>query len=279
MIIKKLNNLLGKKIIDILLIILGAFLIALGFNTLLFPNRIVSGGINGVTIILFELFNCQPGVIILLVNIILLILCLMTLGKEVFIKSILGSLLLPFFVSLLNMLPPATTNPILAAIFGGICAGIGIGLVFLGNGSTGGTTLMAKIIQKFVPLSLGVLVGICDGIIILSAIFTFGIEQVLYALIALFLTSTVVDLIQKKPTNKRNILVVSNKLKTIQNTLSTKFNYEFLFVPIEETSKKMMLVTIKQTDYSSFKLTLLSEDPDAFFVTVVTDDIHSPSKI
>lgn len=273
MFIQKLNNILGKKVVDILLIILGAFFIALGFNTLLFPNRIVSGGINGVTIILFELFNWQPGIIIFLVNLVLLALCLVTLGKEVFIKSILGSLLLPLFVSLLNGLPQATNNPLLAAIFGGICAGVGIGLVFLGNGSTGGTTLMAKIIQKFVPLTLGVLIGICDGVIILSALFIFGIEQVLYALIALFLTSKVVDMIQTKPLTKRNILIVSTKYQEIQETLTTKLACDFLFVPIEEKETKMILVSINKTDYTQLKSLLLIEDPDVFFVTVTAEDM------
>ncbi|MEG0254387.1 YitT family protein [Vagococcus sp.] len=273
MFIQKLNNVLGKKVVDILLIILGAFFIALGFNTLLFPNRIVSGGINGVTIILFELFNWQPGIIIFLVNLVLLALCLVTLGKEVFIKSILGSLLLPLFVSLLNGLPQVTNNPLLAAIFGGICAGVGIGLVFLGNGSTGGTTLMAKIIQKFVPLTLGVLIGICDGVIILSALFIFGIEQVLYALIALFLTSKVVDMIQTKPLTKRNILIVSTKYQEIQETLTTKLACDFLFVPIEEKETKMILVSINKPDYTQLKSLLLIEDPDVFFVTVTAEDM------
>ncbi|MEG0731866.1 MAG: YitT family protein [Vagococcus sp.] len=273
MFIQKLNNVLGKKVVDILLIILGAFFIALGFNTLLFPNRIVSGGINGVTIILFELFNWQPGIIIFLVNLVLLALCLVTLGKEVFIKSILGSLLLPLFVSLLNGLPQVTNNPLLAAIFGGICAGVGIGLVFLGNGSTGGTTLMAKIIQKFVPLTLGVLIGICDGVIILSALFIFGIEQVLYALIALFLTSKVVDMIQTKPLTKKNILIVSTKYQEIQETLTTKLVCDFLFVPIEEKETKMILVSINKTDYTQLKSLLLIEDPDVFFVTVTAEDM------
>lgn len=273
MFIQKLNNVLGKKVVDILLIILGAFFIALGFNTLLFPNRIVSGGINGVTIILFELFNWQPGIIIFLVNLVLLALCLVTLGKEVFIKSILGSLLLPLFVSLLNGLPQVTNNPLLAAIFGGICAGVGIGLVFLGNGSTGGTTLMAKIIQKFVPLTLGILIGICDGVIILSALFIFGIEQVLYALIALFLTSKVVDMIQTKPLTKKNILIVSTKYQEIQETLTTKLACDFLFVPIEEKETKMILVSINKPDYTQLKSLLLIEDPDVFFVTVTAEDM------
>ncbi|MBO0476216.1 YitT family protein [Vagococcus sp. DIV0080] len=278
MIVQKLNQLLGKRVVEIILITIGSFMVAVGFNAFLLPNRIVSGGINGLTIILHEMFNWSPSIVLYVVNIVLLIACFLILGKEIFMKSILGSLLVPMFISLLHTLTPATHEPILAAIFGGLCIGIGVGLVFVGNGSTGGTTLIAKMIQKFTNIKLGILVGFCDGLVILSALFIFDIQQVLYALISLFITSRVVDMVQVGPDLSKNLFIISPKNERIAELLMKELDSGVTFLPVEGghrlDQKKMIMTTIRESNYTNIKQTILEIDPEAFMVVSSANEVY-----
>ncbi len=278
MIVQKLNQLLGKRVVEIILITIGSFMVAVGFNAFLLPNRIVSGGINGLTIILHEMFNWSPSIVLYVVNIVLLIACFLILGKEIFMKSILGSLLVPMFISLLHTLTPATHEPILAAIFGGLCIGIGVGLVFVGNGSTGGTTLIAKMIQKFTNIKLGILVGFCDGLVILSALFIFDIQQVLYALISLFITSRVVDMVQVGPDLSKNLFIISPKNEHIAELLMKELDSGVTFLPVEGghrlDQKKMIMTTIRESNYTNIKQTILEIDPEAFMVVSSANEVY-----
>ncbi|HCM90722.1 MULTISPECIES: YitT family protein [Vagococcus] len=278
MIIQKLNSLFGKKTVEIFLITIGSFVVSLGFNAFLFPNKIVSGGINGLTIILFETFHWSPSLVLYSVNIVLLFLCYFILGKEVFMKSILGSLLVPLFVSLLHDMEPATKDPILASIFGGVTIGIGVGLVFLGNGSTGGTTLIAKIIQKYTQLKLGLLTGFCDGLVILSALFVFDIQRVLYAMIALYLTARVIDMVQVGPDLSKNLFIISPKFEEIRESLLHQQQTGVTYLPVEGghrlDQKKMIMTVIRDNDYTKIKQAVLDIDPEAFMVISSANEVY-----
>ena len=278
LIIQKLNQLFGRRVVEMLLITCGSFMVAVGFNAFLLPNRIVSGGINGLTIILHEMFNWSPSIVLYVVNIFLLSACFILLGKEIFMKSVLGSLLVPLFISLLHGIKAATEEPILAAIFGGICVGLGVGLVFLGNGSTGGTTLIAKIIQKYTQIKLGILVGICDGLVIISALFIFDIQQVLYALISLFLTSRMVDLVQVGPDLSKNLFIISPKHEEIAKLLMTELDSGVTFLPVEGghrlDQKKMIMTTIRENNYTTIKQAVLEVDPEAFMVVSSANEVY-----
>ena len=276
--IQKLHELFGKRLVEIGLITIGSLMVAIGFNAFLLPNKLVSGGVNGLTIILHEVFNWSPSIVLYTINIILLAICWVLLGKEVFMKSVFGSLLVPLFISLLGNMPTATSEPILAAIFGGVCIGLGVGLVFLGNGSTGGTTLIAKIIQKYTNLKLGILVGICDGLVILSALFVFNVQQVLYALISLYLTSRVVDMVQVGPDLSKNLFIISPKYEELRLLLMKDLDTGVTYVPVEGghrlDNKKMIMTTIRDKDYTKIKQAVLEVDPEAFMVVSSANEVY-----
>lgn len=273
----KLKKKFGAKTVETLLIVIGTLLIAVGFNTMLLPNKIVSGGINGLTIILYEKFQLPPSAVLFATNIVLLILCYILLGKKSFMKSLLGSLLVPFFVSLLSHLGTATKEPMLAAIFGGLIVGFGIGLVFLGDGSTGGTTLIALIIHKYTGLKVGILLGICDSLVLLSALFVFNLQTVLYALIALFLTSKMVDFVQVGPIQSKQLLVITEKEESIRQLFLKQFQQGVTFVPIEGgyelAQHKMLMAVIPDTQFLSIKQNILSIDPQAFIITTDINEV------
>ncbi|MGY3749950.1 YitT family protein [Vagococcus acidifermentans] len=267
-----INN-TGKRVADILLVILGCFLVALGFNAFLLPNKIVSGGLNGLTIILNSSFGWHPSVVLYSVNGILLVMAFILLGKDVFFKSILGSLLLPLFIQLLSGIGAWTQEQLLAAVYGGIMTGLGLGIVFIGNGSTGGTALAVLFIQKITQLKSGVLLGILDGIILLSALLVFDIEQVLFALIALFLTSRMVDLVQIGGSRSKNVFIISSKYDLIRQSLIHDYDSGVTYIPVEGglslDEKKMIMTLIRAREFTKIKQAVLDIDPEAF--VIVTD--------
>ena len=156
-------------------VILGAAVVALGFNLFLFPNQVASGGVSGISTILHGLFGWNAGLVQYAFNIPLFIAGVLILGKSFGFNSLLGTLALPFFVILTEDWEVATTDPLLASIFGGIVVGLGIGLVFKGKASTGGTDLLAQIITKYTGLTLGTSVLLIDGVIAVSAAIVFDL--------------------------------------------------------------------------------------------------------
>ncbi|MGY3766092.1 YitT family protein [Vagococcus vulneris] len=274
--IQKLQQTLGKRPTDILLITIGSFGVALGFDVFLLPNKIVSGGINGLTIILHDTLNWNPSIVLFSSNIVLLVLCFLLLGKEVFSKSIYGSLAVPVFVSLLANVDIGVKEPILASIFGGIVIGTGVGIVYLGNGSTGGTSLLALIIQKFIPLRIGIILGICDGLVILCALFVFNVQTVLFALISLYLCSRMVDTVKTGPDFSKNLFIVSTQYEAIREAL-IKLGCGVTYIPIEGglnlEKNKMIMTVIHDDQFMEIKETVLEIDSEAFIT------IHSANEV
>ncbi|AQP52757.1 hypothetical protein CBF34_04280 [Vagococcus penaei] len=275
--IQKLHNTIGRRLTDILLITIGSLGVAIGFDVFLLPNKIVAGGINGLTIILNDKLGWTPSIVLLISNVVLLALCWIMLGKEVFSKSIYGSFAVPLFVSLLSGVDIGINEPILASIFGGLFIGTGVGLVYLGNGSTGGTSLLALLIQKFVDLRLGILLGICDGLVILSALFVFDIQTVLFALITLYLTSRMIDTVKVGPDFSKNLFVISTKYEAIREKLVTDLNCGVTYIPIEGglnlDKSKMIMTVIREENFVDIKQAILDIDPEAFIT------IHSASEV
>ena len=155
-----------KRLKDLSLVTIGALIGAIGFNTMFLENNIASGGVGGLAISMNALFGWEPSTFVLFANIPLMVLCFFLLGKETFLKTIYGAWIFPTFISLTEPLPTLTTNPLLAALFGGIILGFGIGLVFQGNSSTGGTGILIQILNKYTPLPLGLLMALVDGLIV-----------------------------------------------------------------------------------------------------------------
>lgn len=161
------------KVVAFLNVTIGSFITAIGFNTMLVHNNIASGGMVGISVVMKQLFGISPSLFLMLSNIPLLLLCYFFLGKQTFIKTLYGSWIYPIAIRLTNQFPTLTHNQFLAAIFGGIIVGIGLGMVFWGNSSTGGTGILTQILHKYSPLTLGIAMTIIDGISVLMGFLHF----------------------------------------------------------------------------------------------------------
>lgn len=255
---------------DILLIIVGAFIMALTFNLFLLPNHIASGGVSGISIIVNQLLGIEPAYIQWLLNIPLFIAGVILLGRQYGMRSLIGTIVLPLFVYLTSSFPVPTTNPLLAALYGGIGVGLGLGIVFRGRGSTGGLSILAQIIQKYTGFSMSFCVILTDGSVIVFAGLLLKPEQALYALISLYITSKVIDAVELGFSNSKVAYIITTDIEKMQTAILndldrglTKLNGEGGYTGDERT---VLMVVIGQNEASRLKTIVRSVDPDAFVI-------------
>ena len=259
-----------ENIVDYVYVIVGAAVIAIGFNVFLLPNQVASGGVSGISTILHGLFGWNPGIVQYAFNIPLFIAGVLLLGKKFGIKSFIGTITLPFIVLLTNSWEPWTDNPLLGALFGGIVVGLGIGLVFKGNASTGGTDLLAQIITKYTGLTLGTSVLLIDGIIAISAAVVFDLEKGLYALIGLYVTTKTIDIIQLGFSQSKMVYIITLKQDEVREAIYAEINRGVTKLPAiggyTGEARPVLMVVGYQTEFTKLKQLIKSVDPSAFVI-------------
>lgn len=255
---------------DYVYVIIGAAIIAIAFNVFLLPNQVASGGVSGISTILKGVFGWAPGLVQYAFNIPLFIAGLIFLGAKFGIKSFVGTLVLPAVVLMTAAWEPWTMNPLLGALFGGISVGLGLGIVFRGGASTGGTDLAAQIITKYTGFSLGTSVLLIDGLIVLSAAFVFDIERALYALIALFVTTKTIDLVQLGFSQSKMIYIITNKQDEIRDAIYTEIDRGVTKLPAyggyTNVERPILMVVAYQTEFTKLKHIIKTIDPAAFVI-------------
>ncbi|GGM35336.1 membrane protein [Paraliobacillus quinghaiensis] len=264
-------------IIEYSLVIIGSFLVAIAFNLFLLPNEVASGGVAGISTITKAVFGWEPSLVQWGLNIPLFIVGVIILGKKFGLKTLIGTIVLPFFVFLTAEWPAATPDPLLGSIFGGMSAGLGIGIVFRGKASTGGIDLAAQILHKFFPLPLGICVALFDGLIVITATFVFSVEQGLYALIGLFVTSRTIDFVQIGFNTSKNVMVITDHVEEVRQVLLqdidrgvTVWNAEGGYT---NADRKMIMCVVAQNEFSKVTQIVKRIDPSAFVVAMNASEV------
>ena len=264
------NSSIKNTVLEYVFVIIGAAVIALGFNLFLFPNQVASGGVSGISTILNGLFGWNAGIVQYAFNIPLFIAGVVVLGKTFGLKSLVGTLTLPFFVIITGDWDAWTLNPLLGAIFGGIFVGGGIGLVFKGNASTGGTDLLAQIITKFTGLTLGTSVLFIDGVIAVSAAIVFDLEKGLYALIGLYVTTKTIDIVQLGFSQSKMVYIITNYENEVRDAIYKEIKRGVTKIPAiggyTGKDRPVLMVVVYQTEFTKLKQVLKTVDPKAFVI-------------
>ncbi|WP_208558664.1 YitT family protein [Marinilactibacillus kalidii] len=262
---------------DYVYIVIGCLITAVAFQVFLLPNDIVSGGITGLSIIANNLYGWTPAIFQYAVNIPLLILCFVLLGKAAGYKTILGSMLLPFYLFFLGDLTPLTTDPLLAALFGGIFTGLGLGIVFRAKATTGGTSIIVQILYQYARLQFGLSTVLVDGTVIFLALIVFDPETVMYSLISLFIISRTIDLVQLGFNRNKNIFIISDNPKEIREEVLHTLQRGVTNLGVRggygNTEKDMLMVVIQEREFTLLKEAVLEVDPDAFVVAMSASEV------
>jgi uncharacterized membrane-anchored protein YitT (DUF2179 family) len=266
-----------SNIMEYLYVLIGSTIIAVSFNVFLRPNEIASGGISGLSIITEAVFNWDPAFVQWSINIPLFFVGTLLLGKQFGVKTFIGTIYLPLVIFLTKDLDAATNEPLLGALFGGIGVGLGLGVVFRGRASTGGTDLIAQILHKYTPISLGVCVALIDGIIVLSAATVFNIEQGLYALIGLFVTSKTIDLVQVGVPHSKMALIITTKEKEVSDGILKDIDRGLTKLSGfggYTSEKKLILMTVVETsELVQLKQLVKEHDPNAFIILMDATEV------
>lgn len=262
---------------DILYIIVGSVITAFAFQVFFLPNDIISGGVSSLSIILHEVVGWDPAYIQYAFNVPLLVISGLLLGKEVLLKSMLGSLLFPFFVDLMGGLEPWTMNPLLSTLYGGVLTGIGIGLVYKAKGSTGGTSVVAQVIAKYTSMTMGEATLIADGAIILIGFFVFDIEAIMYGIIALVVISRFIDFVLIGNRTQKNVLIISDDPDVIRTNILENFDRGVTRIDVRggynNDGKEMLMVVIQDREITALQEMIVQLDDDAFVVVMSASEV------
>lgn len=209
---------------DYLMIALGMILYGIGWTVFLLPNDITTGGVPGIASIVFWATGFPVQYTYFLINAVLLMLALKILGFKFSIKTIFAVFTLTFFLSLIQELTAGMhllqDQPFMACVLGASFCGSGIGIAFSSNGSTGGTDIIAAIINKYRDITLGRVMMICDMIIITSSYFVLkDWEKVVYGFVTLYVCSFVLDQIVNSARQSVQFFIISKKYQELVRRL------------------------------------------------------------
>ena len=212
---------LKKYSISLLYMVIGAAMMGIGISQFLLPNQLSSGGFSGIATIPYYFFGISVGVTIFILNLPCFILAWIRLGKEIFLKSLLGTMLLSFFIDYFDRFSPLTDDRVLASIYGGILVGIGTALILRGNASTGGSDLVSLIIKSFKPgLSTSNIIVIFDVIVVSINVIAFKqLEIGLYSAIAIFIMGKMIDIVFEGIGFSKMMYIVSDKASLIAENI------------------------------------------------------------
>lgn len=267
-----------KIISSYLWITIGSLMIALALDIFLVPNKIAAGGVSGLATILFYLFQMPVGWTFLLMNIPLFLLSYRELGVQVVIRSLYGALVTSVLVELLqSRLTIPTQDLLLVSIYGGILSGIGMGIVIKAGGTTGGTDLVARLIHKYLPVTVGqALLGADFVIISLAGIF-FSAELALYALLGLIATSKMIDLVQEGISFAKAAYIISKQPDEIAQRVFRELGRGVTAVPgkgmYTGESHPMLICVVGKTEESRLKDLIYEIDPQAFVFIVDAHEV------
>ena len=274
------NDKIRKKLIirryikDGIYILIGCFIMAIGTSLFLLPNQLSSGGFAGISTILYYLIKVPLGIIMLILNIPLLILAFFKISKELFFKSIIGTILLTTFIDILDKFKAFTDDKFLACIYGGIFIGIGTALVLRATASTGGTDLLTYVVRKYKPhFQTATLIVVVDTIIvILNVAFFKDIEVGLYSAIAIYLMGKMIDFIFEGVNFTKMMFIISEKYEEIADKIGKNLDRGStgIFAKGMHTKKrKMMLLCVgTRTEIAKIKMLVIQIDEKAFIITL-----------
>ena len=210
-----------KKIIEYIWITIGIFMVAAGITYFLAPGNLAAGGVSGLAIVIVKYFPSIPmGLLMLIMNIILFIIGFIVIGSNFGAKTIYTSLGLSGMIWLLEKVAPInrplSNDTLVMLIFGILLSGVGMGIVFNQNASTGGTDIIAKIINKFFHIDIGKSLLMSDFVITLFAGLAFGAETGLYALLGVIMNGLVVDQVIQGISVCKQVTIISSQIDQIK---------------------------------------------------------------
>jgi len=261
----------------IVFITIGAMLMAVGLEIFLVPNNIIDGGITGISIIFGHLSGVPLGVFLFLLNLPFLFIGYKQIGKTFAISTLYGVLVMSIGTFLLHPVPAFTDDTFLAAIFGGVILGVGVGLVIRSGGSLDGTEIVAILINKKIPFSVGEIVMFFNFFILGSAGFVFGWDRAMYSLVAYYLAFKLIDITIEGFDESKSVWIISENSETIGDAIMSRLGRGVTYLHGEGAfsggSKKVIFCVVTRLEEAKLKLIVQEIDESAFLAVGNIHDV------
>ncbi len=260
---------------DVLFFVMGCFLYAVSVSSFTAPNNIAPGGVTGIATVLNHLFGTHIGMMIIILNTPLIIAGFIILGWRFVMRSLICLLTSSFMIDGIAIFFPTlvyTSNPLLAAIFGGVIGGAGLSLIYLRGGSTGGTDVAAKILNKYRPhLKLGTAIMMFDLAVVAAATFVYrDVELALLAVVTIFLVGQVIDKVMDGLDMGKLMFVVTKNTKEVGAAIMTKMDRGATVLKGEGAysgeDKKIIMCAVRRNEAFRLKQIVYDIDPSAFIM-------------
>ena len=252
-----------------LFLLIGAFIEAVGLEMFLIPNSMVGGGTIGISIMLSYLTNISLGVLIVCLNSVFVFMALQHLGKRFVIQTVFATAMLGISVDFIhNNFKVATNDLLLATVFGGICLGVGVGLILRNSAATDGTEILSIRISKKMGFSVGEVIMFFNVFIYTAAAFLYGLERAMYSVLAYFIASRVIDMVVAGFNESKSLNIISDKAKDIGNALVKNFDIGITYVKgsggYSGKAKEIIFCVVSRIELAEVKQTIKSIDEKAF---------------
>ncbi len=264
------------------LILSGTFIMSLGYVYFISPYKITPGGVYGIAIVIHHLFDLPIGLTALAFEVPITLLGLKLLGPKFGWKTVVGFVSMAGFVDLLTYfngdVPLVKDDTLLSAIFGGVLIGVGLGLVFKSRASSGGSDVIAMILNKYTRIPLGTLVIYVDSAIVLISLVAFKDWTIpLYSWLVIYITGKAVGIILEGASYEKAIFIISDKYEEIKETIiqdlnrgGTIFHGKGMY---SQEEKQIIYTTVSRREFELLKDYIYEIDPKAFITVTEAHEI------
>lgn len=262
------NLLKNEQLASAVQIALGCALGALAYPLFLVPNHIAPGGLTGLATVLNYLFHWPVGTTSLVMNVPLFIIGYRAMGRVFVIRSLVATVLFSVLIDLIP-LPPMTQQPLLGAVFGGVLLGAGLGLILRGGATTGGTDMVARMIHnRFQHISVGAFLFLIDCCVVLMAGFFIEAEYALYAFVALYAASKLIDVVMVGLTREKACYIISTQHEQVKREIMEKLDRGVTVLHAEGgysgQERPVLLCVLSAQELGRLKAIVREADEDAF---------------
>lgn len=268
-----MNNKILKYLKEYLIITVGCFFYAVSINYFFISNHLAEGGVAGICLILFYLFKLPVGIMYFVINIPLLIMGWKLVGRDFLFKTLYGTSCLSFLITLTETWKGPSNDIMLGSIYGGVLIGIGLGLIFMVNGSTGGTDVVARILNRYFDIPLGRTMLILDVVILGIAAIFFGKKIVMYTLISMTIVSKAIDYFQDGYTKAKGITIISSKSEEIKERIMNETGRGTTIIKGEGgfTGNEIDLLFCVVSKFEVTKVKTIVKETDSFAFLTISD--------
>lgn len=257
-----------KYLIDIFLLAIGALLFAIAVNVFVIPNDLGEGGVTGLTIISYYLFEWSPSIVSFLLNAVIIVIGLKYLNKQTAIYTIIAVCFNSVFLHLTESWTIPSEEIIVHALFGGVLTGVGLGLIIRVGGTTAGTTILAKIINKYLGWSVSYSLLFLDLIVVFLSYFIIGIEGVMLTVVMLYVGTKTMEFIIEGANRQKAVTIISSYSNEIALEVSTRMERGITVLSghgyYTKENKEVLYIVISNQEIIKLKKIIKQVDNDAF---------------